>query len=305
MNLAKALRARYPNNSERIQLLRQRLEEVCIAFIETDHGDGNAMQKLCSADDSQYWQQLSEVLVANQLLKVNLPITHPTEGPDFVFDCDSCRIWIEVICPEPRGIPDDWTKHISGTAVTLPHEAILLRWSAAIKEKAEKLLGKPGMSGYLDKQTVGLNDVYVIAVNGRLLRGFNGVFPELTGISQYPYAVEATFALGPLQVAINKTTLKATEKGHQHRPLISKSKGNAVPADTFFDPKFAPVSAIWAVDLDELLLLGEVRPMAVIHNPLATNRLRKGVLPAQSEYEAVDGGAYFQLTTQNGRSAVA
>jgi hypothetical protein len=303
MTLAEAIKIRYPHNSERSQLIRRRLEEVCNVFVTSGHGDGNAMQNLCSADDSQYWQQLSEVLIATQLLQAKNQIAHPRKGPDFVFDDNGRKVWIEVICPEPRGLPDDWMRHTPGSAVTLPHEAILLRWTAAIKEKTEKLLGKPGMRGYLDKGIVGPNDAYVVAVNGRLLRGFNGSFPELIGISQFPYAVEATFALGPLQVLIDRTTLKATEGGHQHRPLIPKPNGNAVPADTFFDRKFAPLSAIWAVDLDELLLIGEPRPMAVVHNPLAANPLGRTVLPAQSEYVAVDCGANFELTRHDGRLA--
>jgi hypothetical protein len=301
MTLGEALKTRYPHNSERSQLVRKRLEEVCSAFVGSGHGDGNAVQRLCSADDSQYWQQLSEVLIATQLLREKIQIAHPREGPDFVFDDNGHKVWIEVICPEPRGIPDAWTKHVPGSPVDLPHEAILLRWTAAIKEKAEKLLGKPGTRGYLDKGIVGPNDAYVIAVNGRLLRGFSGSSPELIGISQFPYAVEATFALGPLQVLIDRTTMKATDGGHQHRPLIPKPKGNAVPADTFFDQKFAPVSAIWAVDLDELILISESRPMAVVHNPLTTNPLYRNVLPAQSEYVAVDCGTDFELTRHDGR----
>jgi hypothetical protein len=97
--------------------------------------------------------------------------------------------------------------------------------------------------------------------------------------------------------------MKATDSGHQHRPLISKPSGNTVPADTFFDQKFAPISAIWAVDLDELVLIDEPRPMAVVHNPLATNPLSRNVLPAQSEYVAVDRGADFELTRHDGRIA--
>jgi type I restriction enzyme S subunit len=302
MTLAGSLKTRYPHKSERSQLIRQRLEEACTAFINAGYGDSNATQKLCSADDSQYWQQLSEVLIASQLLKVDISIAHLRQGPDFVFENNGRRIWIEVICPEPRGIPNDWTNHIPGTAVSFPHEAILLRWTAAIKEKAEKLLGKPGVRGYLDKGIVGRGDAYVIAVNGRLLRGFGGVFPELAGISQFPFAVEATLAVGPLQVLIDRDTRKATESGYQHRPLIPKLKGDAVPADTFLSARYAPVSAVWAVDLDEMTLLGESRPTALVHNPHATNPIPGNLVPAASEYLAIDCGDYFQLERHDGRS---
>lgn len=303
MTLFDALKTRYPHDSEKSQLIRQRLEEACTEFVSSGYGDRNALQKICSADDSQYWQQMSEVLIATELLKEKIRITHPAKGPDFVFADGDRKVWIEVICPEPRGISDDWTKHIPGIAVSLPHEAILLRWTAAIKEKAEKLLGKDGTYGYLSKGVVGPNDAYVIAVNGRLLRGFNGGLPELVGISQFPYAVEATLALGPLQVLIDRTSLQAMESSYQFRPLVRKANGIDVPADTFFDPKFAPVSAIWAVDLDEQILIGELRPMVVVHNPLATNPVGRNVLPAQSEYSAVDSGTHYELATHIGRLA--
>jgi len=243
------------------------------------------------------------VLIAQKLLEVSLPITHPPAGPDFVFEHEGRKIWLEVICPEAKGIPSDWTDHVPGTAVSLPHEAILLRWTAAFKEKAEKLLGNAATRGYLDKGIVRSNDCYVIVINGRLLRGFGGVFPELTGISQFPFAVEATLAVGPIQVLIDRDTLKTTETGHQHRPKISKQNGATVPADTFLDPKFAPVSAVWAVDLDETVLVGEAKPMVVVHNPHARNKIPKNLLPADSEYAAIDCGDYFQLDRQPGRSS--
>lgn len=303
MTLADALYRRYPHKSDRGRLLRERVQEACDAFLAGGYGDTNALQRLCSANDAQYWQQLSEVLVAHQLLKSGVHIEHSRVGPDFVFCHDAHRIWLEVICPEPKGLPEEWTDHVPGSgALHLPHESILLRWTAAFKEKAEKLLGKAGRGGYLNAGIVAGSDVYVIVINGRLLRGFNGAFPELTGISRFPYAVEASLAVGPLQVAINRTTMEATEKGHQHRPLIPKASGSFVPADTFFDPKFAAVSAIWAVDLDEASLLGEAKPMVVIHNPLATNSLAGKLLPAQLEYRAVACDEYYQLRWEDGRS---
>lgn len=301
VSLEDALTARYPHATERSLLIRQRLKDACNLYLQAGYGDGNAAQRLCSTNNAVYWQQLSEVLVAHQLLKAQIPVVHPRAGPDFVLEHDKRKIWLEVICPEASGIPDDWTNHVPGTVVNLPHESILLRWTAALKEKAEKLLGKPGQRGYLDKGIVGPNDGYVVVINGRLLRGFGGVFPELTGISQFPFAVEATFAVGPLQVLIDRRTLKTTETGHQHRPRIPKSNGAAVPADTFLDPKFSPISAVWAIDIDETVLIGEARPMVVVHNPYATNDIPKQLLPSDSEYVAIDCGDYLQLNRLPGR----
>lgn len=74
-----------------------------------------------------------------------------------------------------------------------------------------------------------------------------------------------------------------------------------VPTDTFFDPRFSPISAIWAVDIDEALLLGAPRPMAVIHNPCAKNPVPEKWLPAQSEYVATDRGTEYLLKRGPGR----
>lgn len=300
MKLADAFRNRYPHNSDRSIRIRERLETVCNAFLSGGYGDGNTLQRLCSSADWPYWQQLSEVLIATQLLEAGISIEHPRSGPDFVFENAGQKVWVEVICPEPHGLPAEWTQHTPGSVISLPHEAILLRWTAAIKEKAEKLIGSNSNKGYLDKGIVGPQDAYVIAVNGRLVRGFSGAFPELAGISQYPYAVEATLALGPLQILIDRSSLKATGSGYQHRPLIPKPQSKTVPADTFLSPGYAPVSAVWSVDLDEMTLLGEPRPTAVVHNPYARNPIIDKLIPADSEYRATEHGEYFQLERRNG-----
>jgi type I restriction enzyme S subunit len=153
--------------------------------------------------------------------------------------------------------------------------------------------------GYLDKGVVREQDAYVIAVNGRLLRGFGGA-SELVGISQFPFAVEATLAIGPLQVSIDATTLKKLSSGHQHRSFIRKPKGADVPTDTFLDPGFSPISAIWAVDVDEMMLLGQARPMVIVHNPSASIPLARNLLPAQEEYAARSYNDYFEVYLEDG-----
>jgi len=291
MNLTEALKKRYPRNDK----IAQAVIDLCHTYLKNNLGDTNAQQKLASDKLHTFWQQFSEVLLADQLIKVGIQPIHKATGPDFLIEQDGKRIWIEVITPEPTGIPDEWINHVSGTAVTFPHEPILLRWTAAIKEKIEKL------KGYLKCGLVKPEDAYIIAVNGRLLRGFDGAFPELHGISQFPFAVEATFCVGPYQLQIDRNNLKTTSSGHQYRDLIPKPKGDPVPADTFLDPQYAQISAIWAVDIDETLLIGEKRPMVVVHNPNATAPFPRNFLPAQFEYVASDHGEHYQLERFSGR----
>lgn len=300
--IRQCLLSRYPGDFYRTVAVREFLERICQRHLDLDLGDANLAQKLCSGDESRYWQQLSEILLAHELLEAGLELTPSHEGPDFLIEHQGQKIWIEVICPRPEGIPADWLAQPSGKAISLPHEAMLLRWTAAIKEKAEKLLGNAasGAKGYIEKGVVGANDAYVIAINARLLRGPH--FASITGISQFPFAAEAVFAIGPYTINISRDTLEAVGSGHQHRPTIKKPSGAQVPAYTFLDPAFRSVSAIWAADIDESWVIGNVKPMAVIHNPDATNPLPAGLLPSYDDYFATpDGPDEYRLDRVTGR----
>lgn len=281
---------RYPGDFHRMVAVREFLERACQRHLDLNLGDADLAQKLCSGDESQYWQQLSEILLAHELLEAGITLTPSHDGPDFLIEQATRNVWIEVICPRPEGIPAEWLGPPTGKAIGMPHEAMLLRWTAAIKEKAEKLLGNPklGTKGYIEKGAVGANDAYVIAINARLLRG--RYFASVTGISQFPFAAEAVFAIGPYAVRIDRETLEMVGGGHQHRPTIKKPNGAQVPAYTFLDPAFRPVSAVWATDVDETWVIGNAKATAVVHNPEAANPLPVGLLPAYDEYVAIPNG---------------
>jgi type I restriction enzyme S subunit len=292
------LSQRYPGKG-RPQAMRVALANACNAFVESGLADSNFTKDLCCGSEERFWSRLSEALLAAHLRNNGLAPKPSHRGPDFLVVHNGQKIWIEVICPEPTGLPSDWVKHKLGS-VDFPHEKILLRWTSAIKEKAEKLIGSLDgtIKGYLEKGVVGVGDAYVIAVNGRQLR--NGP-PELFGISQFPFAVEAVFAVGPYQIKIDRDSLEQTGAGHQHRPLISKPKGAAVPAYTFLDARFRPISAIWAVDIDGTSVVGNSEPMALIHNPNAINPIPTGFLPAHDEYVATKiGTEKFELIRREG-----
>ncbi|MGU3495747.1 hypothetical protein ACLBXM_17035 [Xanthobacteraceae bacterium A53D] len=306
MSLREAFEYRYPEANGRIAELRERLIAACQAHIDTGLGDRNTEQRLCSRDDQTFRQQLAEVLIADQMKRAGLEVFHQKDGPDFYLEHGSKRIWIEVITPTPSNVPHDWLAPPGGGAIDLPHEELLLRWTAAIKEKAEKLLGNDhGAPGYLASRVVPPGDAYVIAISPYLLRGYGGMFDCIDGISQFPFAVEATLAVGPVEVRIDRETLEASTPEHQRRMLIPKPRGKSVPADTFLDTRFAPVSAVWAIDVDERALLGKAAASAVVHNPLASSPLPLGLLPALEEFVArpVDDD-HYQLDRVDGLTAI-
>ena len=297
---------RFSSNNQRCIIYRQELIRVCTEFVDRGLADYKFIGELTSGKDSKFWSCVSEALIADRLHGKNFPDRSLRgNGPDFLVMDGDLKVWIEVICPEPIRIPDNWATCQPGGVVNFPHQEILLRWTSAIKEKAEKLVGSADgkVKGYLKKENVASNDAYVIAVNGCQLR--SGPFSAHFGISQFPFAAEAVFPIGPYQLKIHRETLDVVERGHQYRPYIQNHNNALVPAYAFLDPRFNPVSAIWAVDLNGESSIGNSEPMAVIHNPNAVNPVSVGFLPADDEYVATltSGNEYILKKVSSDRAS--
>ncbi len=79
-----------------------------------------------------------------------------------------------------------------------------------------------------------------------------------------------------------------------------------MPAYTFLDPAFRRISAIWATDVDEAWVIGNMKPMAVIYNPEAINPLPVGLLPSYDDYIATaDAPGGYRLDRVRGPLSVA
>lgn len=303
-SIAAHIRQRYPKPGQQ-ELYAAMLAATCQAFADSGLADPKFAGELVSGSDTKFWSCVSEALLAERLREKTFPTRTPGHGPDLLVLSGNRKVWVESICPEPAGVPDAWLNIQPNTVGDFPHQAILLRWTSAVKEKAEKLLGSfDGQTpGYLAKGVVAPSDAYVIAVNGCRLR--HGPFSALLGISQFPFAAEAVLPIGPYQLQINRETAKVVERGHQVRFHVEKPNKALVPTSMFLDPKFAAVSAIWAVELDGTSAVGNHEPSAVVHNPLATSPVPIGFLNADDEYVAVkDGDEYiFSKVEPAGASA--
>ena len=301
MSLREALRRRYPRDLPADKPVFQTVLEVCQWFIDNGLGDPDTPQRLASDNDHIYWQALSEVMVADQLHRCGLAPARQPDSPDVQVVHQGRHVWVEVVCPTPAGIPDQWLRHEEG-AVTFPHEAVSLRWTSALKEKFEKLVGMPGRNyqGYIAKGIVRPEDAYVIAINGRLLRDS---WPAINGISLWPFAVEVTYAIGPRQLQISRDTGAIMSSSQQHRPSFQKPNGASIPSDSFFNPGYAPVSAVWAMDIDEHDLWKDRDTSILVHNHGASNPLPANLLPAYSEYSATVGSAEYTINRRDGRLA--
>ena len=115
------------------------------------------------------------------------------------------------------------------------------------------------------------------------------------GISQLPFAVETAFPVGPIEVVINRETMQAVDQRHAYRPNIKKPSGAEVPTDSFLNPEYASVSAILGTPAGVNAACGNEAPIALVHNPLATNLLPVSILGADEEYVAEDEGDHYEL----------
>lgn len=207
------------------------------------------------------------------------------EGPDFHAEKNGEFFWIELITPEPNGIPAEFLQFPHEGVYTFPAQQILLRWTAAIAEKAGKLIGSPrgGNKGYFHKGLVQPTDRYVIAVNDRLLAP--SPWPDgMTGVSQFPFPVEALLAVGPYAIKINRETLQTVSAGHQQRTFVLNHNDAKVFTNTFFDPRYAAVSAVLGITLREEAVLGRPDRSVLVYNPLAINPLPRKLLSSQEHW---------------------
>jgi type I restriction enzyme S subunit len=265
--------------------------------------DPKFLIELSSPEEQKFWACISEGLVHQLLIEKTFGDRRNLgKGPDFLVQNGSQRIWIEVTCPEPTDLPENWKNVAWGEASSVPHDLVLLRWTSAIKAKAIALIGDSSREkpGYLQTGMVGQDDAYVIAVNACRLR--HGQFPGILGISQLPYAVEATLPVGPYAVQIDSKSLQVVDRGHQYRPFLINKNNSEVSTKLFFDPQYSGISAIWALDLNGASAIGNFEPIALVHNPNATNPLPLGFLPSQNEYTVVIGESEFGISNQPGTS---
>jgi type I restriction enzyme S subunit len=296
-----AVRRHFPGSSFRTRTMQSYLMRVCKDFVDLGLADPKFLKEITTGESAKFWAGVSEALVANLLRDQDFGQRKKIgAGPDFLIMDGSRKIWIEVVCPEPIGLSEDWLtmNHLRSGRVEMidfPHNEILLRWTSAIKAKADKLTAREGAGqfGYRHLGIVGPDDAYVIAVNGCLLR--NGPFPQIRGVSGHPFAAEAVFPFGARYIKYRLDTFETIGYGHQHRPHVLNKNAAMIPTYMFQDPRYNGISAIWAMDLKGETIVGKHEPIHVIHNPQATNPIRCGFLEADSEYVAHQEGDQFVL----------
>src|ERR1700693_1508483 len=77
------LLTRYAGNFPRTVAVREFVEGICMRHVHLGLGDADHAAKLCSGAEPRYWQQLSEILLAHELLACGVTLQPSHNGPDF------------------------------------------------------------------------------------------------------------------------------------------------------------------------------------------------------------------------------
>lgn len=297
------LEKKYHDNED----VRKALSELYHRYVSWGIKDNKFEKDFTDGRNDHFYPYIWEMLLAQHLKDLGYAIQSDDEGPDFQIKHEGQTIWIEATCPTPKGLPEQWLRIPAAgepaRAMSVPHEAMLLRWTAALKEKKDKLTGRTLRNGehkpgYLDNGIVGPNEPYVVAVNScRLGRGPSTLLHH--SISQRPFALEAAIPLGPIEVVLDRTTGKQINQRFSYRPNVKNANNADVPTDNFFNPDYAGVSAILGSPAGINAVCGEKPPMALIHNPFATNKLPTGILGADEEYVIREDGDEYIIELVN------
>jgi hypothetical protein len=259
-----------------------------------------------AGSDPEYSQNLAEMLVAYRLHQAGFTLKRSSRkgGPDFIATKDSVTVQVEVITPQPLAEVAEYLNRPKVGVFTVPLQHFLMNWTKGIAAKVKQLLGDGKTKGWREKKLVDDKLPFVIAVNGCLFATAldQGFFRPPIG--NHPWAATGLYALSDATIRFDRKTGKRLWSGFEYRKELAREDKGAIPLDTFLDPAYGPVSAVWAMSLDDFDLLHddpEVLPRqryasAVLHNPNAEVALAIGHLPAYEEWTVMPDNEGYAVT---------
>ncbi|UTW56109.1 hypothetical protein [Kordiimonas sp. SCSIO 12610] len=273
--ISEFVRSRFPQ----ADWLHDYFKKIFNDFAASGCADNEFISELIKGDDT-FVSRAWEAVLYGLLLREGFEINGLRAGPDFQLQrADEPTVLVEATTPSPDGLPPEWINPETDYCRSMPHEAMLLKWTSSFATKAKKHLADIE-KGYAKK-----DQPFVIAINGRRLSNCGDDF----GITDMPFAVESIFPVGPIEVPINRETLEFGEPRQSWRSSVRKpSTDTNIPTDNFLNSDYAHVSALigcsrlWVNDYRETCF----PHLYLVHNPLAENPLPKDWLDCAQEYVA-------------------
>ena len=113
---------RFPGDHPVRVAIREHLASACEQLVSRSLADPKFISELTSGLDQKFWACLSEALIADRLRDKEFGSRDKRgAGPDFLVMNGTQRVWIEVVCPEPIGIPGEWLNPLPENPFGFPH----------------------------------------------------------------------------------------------------------------------------------------------------------------------------------------
>jgi hypothetical protein len=269
-----------------------------VRFIQSGLADADFMTQFASGDVHQMLSRCWEALLHERFQRQNWGLSSAASGPDFVVDSGMQRAMVEAVALTPgaeaaNAVLWDYVNVQAGAAFSVPYDEQLLRWTAAIRSKAERHNGHIA-SGHADPELP-----FVIAVNAA------GICPDPYMISGLPKALAAVFPAGETEMTVAIATgAQIAPTGIRWRPAIPNHNGTPIPLNAFLSAEYSHVSALigcsgFCPEPSCGRPLESLPADIVVHNPLAMRPLPRSWLPGAEEWVAhlmVDGSILFEKT---------
>ncbi len=226
-----------------------------------------------SADEPYFRERAWEVLVAQYLRVSGHQLRAGPNAPDFLMEYAGRRVWVEAICPRPTGIPKEALDY-NASGYVAPFKQQGLRWTAAFKEKKDKL------TKYEADEIVRPDDAYIIAINSSRL----GVAQPDHGISRYPFALETVYPLGPIALELDEARRRIVGAQQTERRFILNHNNVEIPTTAFLDPANNGVTAI--IGCARTGYRDPARGLFLVHNAFARAPIPPGFLADAEEWVA-------------------
>jgi hypothetical protein len=253
------------------------------------YADKHFRQQMQVDLDSRFW----EMYLACTFLENSVSLSSTDAGPDIFIEHDNGRIWIEAIAPTSGADtnPDRVPEMKMGVATRVPDNEIILRYSAAIREKYDNKY-----KTYVANGLILPTDAYIIAINSCKIS-------SASMETDTPRILKAVFPIGDLKVTIDTKTGVVINTGYQLRFKISRVGGSEVRTDLFINPEYANLSGVLYSHVSIRTYpftkrMGE--DFVFIHNPLATkNRVPHGFLKVGREYIPTEDKDGYKINVTN------
>ena len=191
------------------------------------------------------------------------------------------RVWFEAIAPEAGTGQDAVQGWEVGVPGTVPIDAVVLRYTSAIRTK--KLHLDQGLKAGRIKD----DDCYVISLNAASV-------PHAGFGSRPSYGSRSLYGIGDLTLLLDTTTDRIVDHFHAARESVRKENGAAVSVRPFLSEEYSACSAALISTVAFWNLTSDIgSDFEVYHNPLALNAVAPEMLSSFDQFSwayGADGG---------------